>query len=101
MYNPWRAPGAAPVTDACGMAGGSFHPVEGDAALFHDTQFAKQGNLGSKVLPPGANTAWIAGSKVEVVWGIRYNHGGGYSYRLCPADEDSTEASSHQLPLNF
>ena len=22
-WNPWRAPGAAPVYDACGMAGGS------------------------------------------------------------------------------
>ena len=31
-FNPWRAPGSAPVTDACGMAGGRPHPVTIDAA---------------------------------------------------------------------
>lgn len=102
MWNPWRAPGTAPVTDACGMAGGSPHPVLPDAAVFTETKFAKQGDLGSKVLKPTTSvTRWTAGSTVEVVWGIRYNHGGGYSYRLCPASEQLTEACFQQLPLNF
>lgn len=100
-YNPWRAPGAAPVTDACGMAGGSPREVLPDAAVFHETQFAKQGDLGSKVLASGNHTTWTAGSAVEVAWAIRYNHGGGYSYRLCPASEDLTEACFQKLPLNF
>ena len=41
-------------------------------------QFAKMGDLGSK-LPPSANkTKWVAGTYVEVAWGPLYNHGGGY-----------------------
>ena len=34
-------------------------------------------------------------------WGIRYNHGGGYQYRLCPAGEPLTEACFQKLPLEF
>lgn len=102
MYNPWRAPGSAPVTDPCGMAGGSPKPVEADAALFAQTKFAQQGDLGSHVLKPApSGTVWSAGSTVEVVWGIRYNHGGGYSYRLCPASEPLTEECFQRMPLNF
>ena len=101
-FNPWRAPGAAPVTDACGMAGGSPHAVAQDAALFYDSRFAKQGDLGSKTLPAApSNTSWAAGSVQEVAWGIRYNHGGGYSYRLCPAGEALTEKCFQALPLAF
>ena len=31
----------------------------------------------------------------------RYNHGGGYSYRLCPANETLTEACFQRTPLDF
>jgi len=36
-----------------------------------------------------------------VAWGITANHGGGYQYRLCPADQDPTEAcfQKHVLPF--
>jgi hypothetical protein len=36
QFNPWRAPGAAPVADACGQAGGNL-PSEGRGgeAKFH------------------------------------------------------------------
>ena len=30
-YNPWRAPGAAPVLDSCGMAGGGPMNAGGEA----------------------------------------------------------------------
>ena len=30
-YNPWRAPGAAPVLDSCGMAGGGPKDQGGEA----------------------------------------------------------------------
>ena len=75
-YNPWRAPGAAPVFDACGKAGGTFVNDEGPGvAIFHNTTFAKGGDLGSKVLPPApSGTIWTAGEAAEVSWGIRYNH---------------------------
>lgn len=101
-FNPWRAPGTAPVKDACGMAGGSDEVHLGDAAVFKDTKFAKLSNLGSQVLQPlKTGVVWSAGSVVEVAWGIRYNHGGGYSYRLCPANEELTEECFRKLPLNF
>lgn len=79
-YNPWRAPGYAPVVDACGQAGGKYKqtPVGGDS-VFTTTKFATMGDLGSHVLPKGPPTAtWKAGQNAPVTWGIRYNHGGGY-----------------------
>jgi len=103
-YNPWRAPGAAPVVDPCGQAGGKYEqtPMGGDS-VFYATQFGKMGDLGSK-LPPTSSDAiptWIAGSDVQVAWGMRYNHGGGYQYRLCPADAELTEECFQQTPLEF
>eukprot|EP00316_Scyphosphaera_apsteinii_P005353 CAMPEP_0119349492 /NCGR_PEP_ID=MMETSP1333-20130426/109577_1 /TAXON_ID=418940 /ORGANISM="Scyphosphaera apsteinii, Strain RCC1455" /LENGTH=263 /DNA_ID=CAMNT_0007362089 /DNA_START=323 /DNA_END=1114 /DNA_ORIENTATION=- len=102
-FNPWRAPGAAPVFDACGMAGGTVPSQRGPGdAVYAATQFATMGDLGSHTLkqqPSG--TVWTAGSAVEVSWGIRYNHGGGYQYRLCPADEPLTEACFFRRPLEF
>ena len=52
-HNPWRAPGSAPVYDACGKAGGqdAFAPYAG-ATYYITTANAKVGDLGSEVLPP-------------------------------------------------
>lgn len=49
-FNPWRAPGRAPVFDPCGKAGVSDHQAF-NAGAYNTTEFAKQGDLGSKVLP--------------------------------------------------
>ena len=38
---------------------------------------------------------------MDVAWGIRYNHGGGYQYRLCPASSPLTEDCFQQMPLEF
>jgi hypothetical protein len=46
-------------------------------------------------------TRWVAGTWVEVAWGPRYNHGGGYQYRLCPASEPLTEECFQRHPLEF
>merc|ERR1712166_43878 len=102
-YNPWRAPGFAPTFDACGMAGGTYPSKQGPgSALFSETPFAKGGDLGSQVLLKGKPSAvWAAGSTVEVSWGIRYNHGGGYQYRLCPTSEPLTEECFQKTPLPF
>ena len=35
-------------------------------------------------LPAKSPTVWPKGSTQEVAWAITANHGGGYSYRLCP-----------------
>ena len=101
--NPWRRPGTAPVVDACGLAGGTqpWHAGPG-VAVFANTSFAKFGDKGSTVLPPApSGTVWRAGASVEVSWGIRFNHGGGYQYRLCAASEPLTEACFARTPLPF
>eukprot|EP00658_Telonema_sp_P-2_P014315 TRINITY_DN15440_c0_g1_i20.p1 TRINITY_DN15440_c0_g1~~TRINITY_DN15440_c0_g1_i20.p1 ORF type:complete len:290 (-),score=40.93 TRINITY_DN15440_c0_g1_i20:36-905(-) len=102
-FNPWRAPGSAPVTDACGTAGGTSPSQRGPGdAIYADTPFATMGDRGSKVLAPApSGVIWSAGQKVEVWWGIRFNHGGGYQYRLCPAHAPLTEECFQKLPLEF
>ena len=100
-YQPWRSPGLAPVTDACGMAGGNPYAMY-NGAEYTPTQYASQGDLGSFVLKPRpTGTVWAAGSVVNVSWYIAFNHGGGYKYRLCPRTEQLTEACfqrpEHQL----
>ena len=68
-YSPWRAPGSAPVFDACGMAGGSPWAIgapgwaPGGAASagvrYQNTSHAKQGDRGSQVLPAApSGTIW-------------------------------------------
>lgn len=103
-YNPWRAPGFAPVVDPCGQAGGEygFQKIGGDS-VFYNTSIAGKGVKGSQLPPvPRENrTKWTAGTWVEVAWGARYNHGGGYQYRLCPASEPLTEECFQRHPLDF
>ena len=100
-FNPWRAPGSAPVFDACGRAGGSSHPTSGHGE-FTNTTFAKFGDLGSKALPKMfSGVVWPAGSIQETMWTVRSNHGGGYQYRLCPSGSELTEDCFHQTPVPF
>lgn len=58
-HHPWRAPGRAPVSDPCGLAGGYNRPTGGGGET---PAGAKQGDPGSK-LPPlkGVQTEWLAG----------------------------------------
>jgi len=102
QYNPWRAPGYAPVADPCGRAGGKGKKQKiGGDSTFVDNKFAQMGDYGSK-LPPSVNkTQWVAGTYVEVAWGPLYNHGGGYQYRLCPVEEALTEECFQRTPLQF
>mmetsp|Transcript_46081 Transcript_46081/g.76151 ORF Transcript_46081/g.76151 Transcript_46081/m.76151 type:complete len:404 (+) Transcript_46081:46-1257(+) len=102
-YHPWRAPGSAPIVDPCGQAGGTENNNRGPGdAVFTNTTIAKFGELGSKVLPYApSGTMWLAGTTVEVGWGIRYNHGGGYQYRLCPSHLPLTESCFQRTPLAF
>ena len=66
-FNPWRAPGFAPVVDSCGQAGGRYPqtPIGGDS-VFTNTTLSKMGDLGSK-LPLGKIAKWVAGTSVEVI----------------------------------
>ena len=102
-YMPWRAPGNAPVSDPCGLAGGTWfaQTLGGD---FNTTKFAKLGDKGSAVLPyRPTGTVWKRGSAVKPTWYVRANHGGGYSYRLCKYKPgvNVTEACFQQTPLDF
>ena len=100
-FNPWRAPGMAPMYDPCGMAGGT--PAESfNAAAYNTTKYAKQGDLGSKVLPSRpSGTVWHRGGVATTRWQNTALHGGGYQYRLCPASQDLTEACFQKTPLAF
>lgn len=100
-FNPWRAPGTAPVVDPCGQAGGKYPqtPMGGDS-VFHTTNFSTMGDLGSR-LPPtrGALPQWIVGSDVQVAWGMRFNHGGGYQVRMERVDGRTREARRRRRRL--
>ena len=101
-YTPWRAPGFAPIFDSCGMAGGRALGPGRHGAVYRNTSHAKQGDLGSVVLPAMAPQAtWKAGETVEVSWALSANHGGGYQYRLCPADGTLDEACFTKTVLPF
>merc|ERR1719265_2009494 len=101
-HNPWRSPGKAPVADACGLAGGtpwgSNAPEEGQ---YYNTTHAHHGMRGTELPPMDTGVVWKAGGEAEVVFAVKFNHGGGYAYRLCPAEEPLTEACFQQNHLEF
>ena len=70
-------------------------------ADYTTTRFAKQGDYGSVLPAAPTNTVWTMGSQAEVGFSIRANHGGGYSYRLCPASSPLTEACMMAHPLQW
>lgn len=101
-FNPWRMPGNAPVYDPCGMAGGT--PIQAfNAGEFNTTRFAKQGDLGSVVLPKRPTGAtWKRGTVVKARFHQIANHGGGYQFRLCRlGGRPLTEACFQKTPLKF
>jgi len=96
-YNPWRAPGMAPVVDPCGIASGGKNPNAYSAVPAGYEGGAK----GSEVLPETDATLWQAGATATVGWALSAQHSGGYSYRLCPKDSDLTEACFQSNTLTF
>ena len=99
-FNPWRAPGNAPVFDPCGRAGGAATATPGHGE-YTNTTYAKFGDLGSQLPKYPTGTVWTAGSAVQTMQSIRANHGGGYQYRLCPANAELTEACFQATPMPF
>jgi hypothetical protein len=92
-YNPWRSPGKAPVIDPCGVVAGN-QPGE------YIIGGPEPGTFGS-TLPETEGPEFAAGSIQEVSWSLYANHGGGYSYRLCPKSEPLTEECMQRHPLEF
>ena len=72
--SPWRAPGYAPVADACGLAGGTpwaaMAPEEGQ---YVNTTHASHGMRGVDLPPMDTGTVWKAGGTAEVVFAIKFN----------------------------
>eukprot|EP00041_Stephanoeca_diplocostata_P012818 m.215583 g.215583 ORF g.215583 m.215583 type:complete len:367 (+) comp19104_c0_seq1:91-1191(+) len=101
-HNPWRAPGNAPVANACGLAGGTpWGPNVGEAGDYVNTTFAHHGMKGTDLPPMDTGVVWKIGGQAEVTWQIRNNHGGGYQYRLCPVSSELTEECFQSHPLDF
>jgi len=96
-YNPWRAPGKAPVVDPCGVASGAANPSSYAAV----PEGYNGGDNGSTVLPEQDPTSWKAGGTAQVGWGLSAQHGGGYSYRLCPKGSTLTEECFQSNTLTF
>ena len=64
------------------MAGGNYVEVF-NAGAYKQTKFAKQGDLGTKVLKPRpSGTVWKRGSVVHARWELTATHGGGYQVTL-------------------
>lgn len=103
QFAPWRAPGAAPVIDSCGVAGGVL-PGQGAASAggdFQNNSLAKRSDLGSLLPPAPSGTVWTVGTVVEVAWTRKAWHGGGYQYRLCPAANTLDERCFQAHPVPF
>jgi hypothetical protein len=101
-HNPWRAPGFAPTADACGLAGGTPWGADApEAGFYTNTTYAHHGMRGTSLPPMPTGATWRVGGEATVSWNVRNNHGGGYSYRLCPASEPLTEACFQKHPLQF
>lgn len=99
-HHPWRKPGSAPVENPCGLAGGWY--TAGAAGNGGEAPpGVPQGFLGTEVKPLFKETIWRIGDIVEVAWGVYANHGGGYSYRLCPWDQEPTEECFQKMPLTL
>jgi len=96
-YNPWRAPGKAPVNDPCGLASGGTNPNSYAAVPAGYVGGAKA----SEVLPETESTLWQAGATASVGWALAAQHSGGYSYRLCPKDSALSEECFKSNALTF
>ena len=83
------------------MAGGNYVEVF-NAGAYKTTKYAKQGDLGTKVLKPRpTGTVWKRGSVQHPRWELTAAHGGGYQYRLCPAGSTLDETCFSKNPVAF
>jgi len=80
---PWRSPGTAEVFSPCGVDDGY-----------------KGGADGVKLAENKPST-WIRGQSHAVAFTISVNHGGGYSYRVCPKSQHLSEKCFQQNHLTF
>lgn len=85
---PWRSAGSSVPASPCGV---------------FENDHSKDGRSLPQTLP---RIEWISGETAVVAHSISANHGGGYSWRLCPAsvdlsDPQKAEDCFRQHPLSF
>jgi len=56
---------------------------------------------GTELAETPSTAEWKIGGEAQVAWQVRNNHGGGYSYRLCPAAMPLTEECFQANHLEF
>ena len=96
---PWRAPGTAVVFSPCGgfcVNEGVGSPGGCELGREPDNWWTVKDG---RDLPHTPREQWTIGGTAKVAFTALYNHGGGYSYRLCPAGEAQTEACFQRAPL--
>lgn len=106
---PWLAPGTAPIDSPCGVSGGNLRGCPIGKPAPPDGQCPGGGTPYGSVAEnvtfvDVVTTEWTAGGTAEVGFGIAANHGGGYSYRLCPKPPTGkvvTEECFQAHPLDF
>jgi len=98
---PWRAPGWAAVDGSgCGSAGGG--PVWQKNGGWPARGMTQGQDPLTLAAPENIETTWKAGSVVEVAWGVKANHGGGYNWRLClNVEGEVSEECFQKTPLKF
>merc|ERR1712054_620792 len=90
-YHPWMAPGYMPLWSPCGV---KCWDTDENMRCGDDDGRKK------KAIKPFPT--WTSGSVVEVAYQHRVGHGGGgYSYRICPADSDLNEDCFAEGALSF
>ena len=73
-YDPWRAPGHAPIGDPCGIAGGwGTEGAPGNGGV--PPPGFKQGTRGSSLPASKEPVIWKAGGTAQAAWGVVANHG--------------------------
>ena len=84
------------------MAGGTpFGANVSEEGVYIPTAYAHHGMRGTELPPMPTGTVWRRGGEATVSWNVRNNHGGGYQYRVCPAEEKPSEECFQRHPLPF
>lgn len=85
---PWCAPGTAPVKSPCGIYGGGYNQNSEDMLNLPNIELKDR-------------EIWVSGGTAHVAHSVTANHGGGYTFRLCKADTDLSEACFQKNVLTY
>lgn len=104
---PWCAPGSSDILSPCGIYGGGLpcDTRENRDKLNNGRRITGASGCnpidGRDIKKSPNQVKWRAGGVAKVGWGTQANHGGGVSYRLCPANATQDEACFQSNVLKF